>query len=169
MDSFNCCVNDKLQPSKMWSKPAPEVPLICFYQEEISTFSAIQDVIPPTNTCISTLSTWLPPIFAMLQAAISPGEERNSSKPPLCSLGCEQTAQQGKVFQLTKHSQTALPSGDRAPDASSHQFWCWKGYVPIITAEKHHLWKSCKVSSVAYSRLRMVIKIVPALCTFGTV
>lgn len=141
MDSFKCSVNDKLQPSKMWSKAAPEVPLICFYQEEISTFSAIQDVIPPTNTCISTLSTWMPPIFAMLQAAISSGEERNSSKSPLCSLGCEQTAEQGKVFQLTKHSQTALPSEDRAHigDASLHRFWCWKGYVPIITAEKHHL------------------------------
>ena len=151
---FNCCVNDKLQPSKVWSKSVPEVPLICFYQEEISTFSAIQDVIPPTDTCVTTRSTWLLPIFAVLQAAASPGEERNLWKPPLCSPGCEQTAQQGKVFLLSKHSQTALPSGDRGPKASSYHFWHGKGYMHITTAEKHHLWKSCKVSSTVYSRLK---------------
>lgn len=160
---FNCCVNNKLKPSEVWSESVLEVLLISFYQEEIPTFIAAQDVIPPTNTCITTLSTWLPPIFAMSQAAVSPGAERNTWKPALCSPGCEQAAQQGKVFLLSRHSQTALPSGDRAPDASSHHFW----YCKFTTAKKHHLWKSCKVSSITYSRLRTITRNLPALCTFG--
>lgn len=96
-----------------------------------------------TNTHIATLSTWLLPVPAVLQTATSHGEERNWWKPPLCSPGCEQMAQQGKVFLVSKRSQTALPSGDRAPNASSHHFRHWKCYMCVTSAEKrHHCWKS---------------------------
>lgn len=36
----------------------------------------------------------------------------------------------------------SLPFGDRAPDASSQQFWHWRGCMNITACEKHHLWKS---------------------------
>lgn len=81
---FNCCVNDKLQPSRVWNKSVPEVPLIWFYQEEISAFSAIQAVIPPTNTCITTLSTCLLPYLQCCRQLLPLGK-RETRESLLCA------------------------------------------------------------------------------------
>lgn len=83
--------------------------------------------------------------------------------------GWEQIVQQGKVFLLSRHSLSALSSGDLASNASSHLFRHWKYSVRITTDKKHHLWKSCKISSITYSRLRRITNSFTVLCTFSTV
>lgn len=98
------------------------------YQVEISTFRM---QFPHTNMCIAMLSTWLLPIFAMLQSAASLGDMRNSWKMPSCSCNCEENvAGQVSLPSPSKHSQTAFPSGLLTP-VCMPVFWHWKCYVHV--------------------------------------